>query len=49
MSLYDEAFRAKDGNQDKNNKLMSFHINDEKLLKKYKTIWTTIKNLKILN
>ena len=46
MSLYDEAFRVKDGNKDKSNQLMSFHINDEKLLEKYKTIWTTIENLK---
>ena len=46
MSLYDKAFRVKDGNKDKNNKLMFFHINDEKLLEKYKTIWTTIENLK---
>ena len=46
MSLYDKAFRVKDGNKDKNNKLMFFHINNEKLLEKYKTIWTTIENLK---
>ena len=30
----------------KNNKLMSFHINDKKLLQKYKAIWTKIEDLK---
>ena len=35
--------------KDKNNKLISFRINDEKLLEKYKAIWTKIEDLKILN
>ena len=35
MGGYVTTFKVKD----KNNKLMSFHINDEKLLEKYKTIW----------
>ena len=30
------------------NKLMPFRINDEKLLEKYKTIWTKTEILKIL-
>ena len=30
----------------KDNKLISFRINDEKLLEKYKTIWTKMKGLK---
>ena len=34
----------KDG--DKNNKLKSFHINDEKLWEKYKTVWVKIEVLK---
>ena len=29
-------------------KLMSFHIDDDKLLKKYKTIWAKIEDLKNL-
>ena len=29
---YVKAFKVKDGNKKKNNKLMSFHIDDEKLL-----------------
>ena len=33
----------------KNNKLMSFYIDDQKLSKKYKAIWTMIEDLKILN
>ena len=32
--------------EDKNNKLMSFHIDDEKLLQKYKGIWAKIEGLK---
>ena len=32
-----------------NNKLMSFRIDDGKLLEKYKAIWTKIEDLKILN
>ena len=28
--------------EDKNNKSMFFHINDEKLLETYKAIWTKI-------
>ena len=32
--------------EDKNSKLMSFCIDDEKLLKKYKAIWTKIEDLK---
>ena len=28
---------------------MSFRIDDEKLLEKYKTIWTKIEDLKMLN
>ena len=32
--------------EDKTNKLMSFHIDDEELLEKYKVIWTKIEDLK---
>ena len=39
MSGYVKTFKVKDGDKDKNNKLMSFHINDEKLLENYKAIW----------
>ena len=42
MSGYVKTFKVKD----KNNKLMSFRKNDEKLLEKYKTIWTKIEDLK---
>ena len=37
MSEYDKTFKDKDGNKD--NKLMSFRIDDENLLENYKTIW----------
>ena len=39
---YVKTFKVKEGN----NKLMSFHIDDEKLLEKYKAIWTKIEDLK---
>ena len=32
MSGYVKTFKVKDRDKDKNNKLMSFHMNDEKLL-----------------
>ena len=46
MSGYVKTFEVKNGDKGKNNKLMSFHIDDEKLLEKYKAIWTKIKDLK---
>ena len=44
MSGYVKTFRVKEGDQDKNNELMSFCIDDEKLLEKYKAIWTKIED-----
>ena len=46
MSGYVKIFQVKDGDKDEINKLMSFHIDNRKLLEKYKTIWTKIKDLK---
>ena len=46
ISGYVKTFKVKEGDKDKNNKLMSFCINDQKLLEKYKSIWTEIKNLR---
>ena len=43
---YVKTFKVKDGNKDKNNKLMSFGIHDEKLSQKYKAIWTKTGDLK---
>ena len=45
MSRYVKTFKVKDGDED-NNKLMSFHIDDEKLLGKYNTTWTKIEDFK---
>ena len=45
-SGYVKTFKVKDGEKDKNNKLISFRAVDEKLLEKYKTIWTKIQVLK---
>ena len=45
MSGYVKTFNVKERDKDKNNKLMSFLI-DEKLLEKYKAIWTKIEDLK---
>ena len=46
MSGYIKTFKVKDVDKNKNNKLMSFHIDFEKLLRKYKTMWTKIKDFK---
>ena len=42
ISGYVKTFIVKDGDQDKNNKLMSFGTDNEKLLGKFKAIWTKI-------
>ena len=42
MSGYAKAFKV----EEENKELMSLHINDEKLLEKYKAIWTKIEDLK---
>ena len=41
-----KTFKVKDGDNDKSNKLMSFGIDDDKQLEKYKTVCTSIKDLK---
>ena len=46
ISGYVKIFKVKDEDKDENNKLMSLHINDEKLLEKYKNIWTKIEDSK---
>ena len=46
MNGYVKTFKGKDGDKHKNNKLTTFHIDDDKLLENYKTIWTKIKDLK---
>ena len=38
--------KVKDGDKDKNNKLVPFERDDEKLLEKYKDVWTKIEDLK---
>ena len=44
-SGYIKIFKDKDEDKGKNNKLMSFRIDDQKLLEKYKVIWTKIEDL----
>ena len=46
MSEYVKKFKANDVDKDKKNRLMSFRIDNEKLLEKYKSIWTNIEGLK---
>ena len=46
---YVTTFKVKEGDKDKNNNLMSFRINHEKLLEKYMAIWTRIEDLKKMN
>ena len=43
---YFTKFKVKEGDKDKNNKLMSFHEDDGKLLEKCKAIWTKIEDSK---
>ena len=40
MSGYVKTFKV----EDRNNELMPFRIDDEKLLEKYKSIWTRIED-----
>ena len=47
-SGYVKTFKIKNRDKEKNNKLMSFRIDDDKLLAKYKTIWTKIEILLII-
>ena len=46
MSGNVKTFKVKDVDKDKNNKLMSFRIDAEKLLQKYETVWANIEDLK---
>ena len=46
MNGYVKTIKVKDGDKDKNNTLISFRIDDEKLLEKYEAIWTKIEDLK---
>ena len=39
-----KIFKVKHGDKDKTNKLMFFRVDNEKLLEKYKTIWTKIED-----
>ena len=48
MSAYVETTKVEDGNKDENNKLMSFHIGDDRLLLKCKTIWIKIEDSKCI-
>ena len=45
-SWYVKTFKVKDEIKIKNNKLISFGIDDEKLLNEYKAIWIKIEDLK---
>ena len=42
MGRYDKTFKVKV----EGNKLMSFRIDDKKLLEKYKSIWTKIEDFR---
>ena len=46
ISGYVKTFGVRGRDKIKINKLISFRINDEKLLETYKTIWTNIEDLK---
>ena len=46
MGGYVKTFKFEEGNKDRINRSMSFPIDDEKLLEKYKTIQNKIEKLK---
>ena len=46
MNGYVETFKDKRGDMNSNNTLMSLRIGNDKLLEKYKTIWTKTEDLK---
>ena len=46
MSRYGKMFKDKNGDKNENNELMSLHIDDDKLLEKYKTNSIKIEDLK---
>ena len=46
---YIKTFKDKSGYKNKNNKLMSLCIDDDKILEKYKIIWTKFEDLKKIN
>ena len=46
MSGYVKTSKVEEGDQDKNNKFLSFDIDDEELLEKYTAICTKIENFK---
>ena len=45
MSGYVKTFKVEQGDKDKSSELMSFRVDDEKLLEKYKAIWTKVEDL----
>ena len=45
MRGYAKALKVKEGDKDKNNRLMSFRIDIGKLFEKHKAIWTKIEDL----
>ena len=49
MSGHVKTFKVKQIDEDKNNIFMTFRTEDEKLLEKYKTIWTKIEELKYID
>ena len=49
LSGHIKIFIVKDGEKGKKIKFMCFHIDDEKLLEKHKTVWTKFEDFKKLN
>ena len=47
MSVYVKTSEIKDGNKNINNKFVTFRLNNEKLLEKYKPIRTKIEDKKL--
>ena len=49
MSIYVKAFKVKNGDKGKNNKLIFFGKDDENILEKYRVMSTKIEDLRVLN
>ena len=46
MNRYVKIFKVREEDKSKNNKLMSFRIDNEKLIEKQNAVWTKIEDLK---
>ena len=48
MNKYVKPFKVKNADKDMNNDLISFHIDDDNILEKHKTMYTRIEDIKYI-